>query len=341
MGYKEEKELVWALDAATGKMLWSSPIATANRNIGYNEGSRCTPTIDGDCLYALGVSGDLVCLSVPDGKLLWQKNLVRDFGGQIPNWGYSESPLVDGEKVIATPGGSEATLVALNKHNGSIIWKAQVPGGDPAAYSSCIAADVDEQRQYIQFLSRGVVGIDAKDGKFLWRFDSPANNRGIQCSTPIFHDNHVFAASAYRHGGALARLTKTPTGTSVTEVYFSRQMQNHHGGMVLVNGYLYGFNESTLTCLNFKTGEVMWADRSVNKGSLTFADGHLYVRGERGPIALVEATPSGYIEKGRFEPLERSSKNAWPHPVVANGRLYLRDQDILLCYDVSQSAATR
>ncbi|HXG23497.1 MAG TPA: PQQ-binding-like beta-propeller repeat protein, partial [Chthonomonadales bacterium] len=240
MGYIDEKETVWALEESTGKMVWSTPIAAANLQIGYNDGSRSTPTVDGERLYALGVSGDLVCLSVEDGKLLWQKNLVRDFGGQVPNWGYSESPLVDGEKVIATPGGSAATLVALHKRTGSVLWKAQVPGGDPAAYSSCIVAEVDEQRQYIQFLSRGVVGVAAEDGKCLWRFDSPANNRGIQCSTPIYHDKHVFAASAYRHGGALAKLTTTPNGMSATEIYFTRQMQNHHGGMVLVGGFLYG-----------------------------------------------------------------------------------------------------
>jgi len=334
MGYVEDAEVVWALATDNGQRIWGTRIASANHEIGYDEGPRSTPTVDGDRLYALGVSGDLVCLNVTDGKLLWRKNLVREFGGHVPGWGYSESPLVDGEKVVVTPGGREATLVALNKTSGEVVWKCQVPGGDPAAYSSCIAADVGGQRQYIQFLSHGVVGVSATDGKFLWRFDAPANNRGIQCSTPLFRDNLVFAASAYRHGGALARLTNGPNGVTAEQVYFTRNMQNHHGGMILVGDYLYGFNESTLTCLNFKTGEVVWEDRSVNKGSLGYADGHLYARGERGAVALVEATSTGYVERGRFDQPDRSGKNAWSHPVIANGRLYLRDQDILLCYDV-------
>lgn len=334
MGYQGDDEVVWALEAASGKPLWRTRIAAANHDIGYDDGPRSTPTVDGDRIYTLGVSGDLVCLNAVDGRLLWQKNLVREFGGSVPHWGYAESPLIDGDRVVVTPGGRAATLVALNKANGEVLWRCPVPGGDPAAYSSCILADVGGQRQIIQFLSRGVVGVSAQDGQFLWRFNAPACDRGIQCSTPIYHDNHVFAASAYRHGGALGRLTNGPDGMTAEQVYFTRQMQNHHGGMILVGDYLYGFNESTLTCLKFKTGEVMWEDRSVNKGSLGYADGMLYARGERGSVALVEATPSGYVEKGRFDQPDRSGKSAWPHPVIANGRLYLRDQDILLCYDV-------
>jgi outer membrane protein assembly factor BamB len=289
--------------------------------------------VDGDRVYTLGESGDLVCLQVSDGKLLWQKNLVRDFGGAVPRWGYSESPLIDGDRVIATPGGRTATIVALNKRSGDVIWKAALDGGDQAQYASCIIADVDGQKQIIQFLEQGVVGVAAADGKFLWRYSNPAN-RTANCSTPIYHNKHVFAASGYNTGGGLAKLAQGPQGPTATEVYFTRRMQNHHGGMVLVGDYLYGFDGSNLTCLNFQTGEVAWADRSVGKGSVVYADGRIYARSERGPVALVEATASGYSEKGRFTPPDRSSEAAWAHPVVTGGRLYLRDQDVLHCYDV-------
>jgi outer membrane protein assembly factor BamB len=338
MGYRGDDEILWAREAGTGKEAWTARIATADRKVGVGDGTRSTPSVDGDRVYGLGVEGDLVCLSAADGKLRWQKNLVKDFGGGKPGFGYCESVLVDGDRVVATPGGKDATLVALNKLTGEPVWKAQVPEGDAAQYASAIAADVNGQREYIQFLSRGVVGVSAKDGKFLWRYDKPANG-SANCSTPIFHDNQVFAASSYGKGGGLAKLAANGDAITATEVYFTRQMKNHHGGMVLVNGYLYGFDEAILTCLNFETGQVAWDNRSVGKGSVLYADGRLYVLGEGGTMGLIEASPSGYVEKGRFTLPDRSGKNLWAHPVIAGGRLYLRDQDTLLCYDIRQSMA--
>jgi len=337
MSYRGNDEGVWALDEPTGKPLWSTRIASANYQIGQqaHDGSACTPTVDGDRLYVVGESGDLVCLNAADGKLRWQKNLVRDFGGGVPSWGYSESPLVDGEKVIATPGGRSATLVALNKMDGEVIWKAQVPEGDRAGYASVIAADVNGQRQYIQFLGGGVVGVAAADGKYLWRYNNPAN-RTANCSAPIFRDNIVFAASGYNTGGGAVKLTAGPGGgVTAQELFFTRNMQNHHGGMVLVGDYIYGFNGSNLACIGFKDGQVAWEDRSVGKGSVTYADGCIYARSERGPVALVEATPRAYVEKGRFAQPDLSGKTTWPHPVITGGRLYLRDHNVLLCYDVT------
>jgi outer membrane protein assembly factor BamB len=334
MGYVGADEKVWAISQDGGKPVWSYRIAGANSMIGYNEGSRSTPTIDGDRLYALGVSGDLVCLEHATGKLIWKKNLVTDFGGSIPNWGYSESPLVDGEKVVITPGGKDATLVALNKTNGEVIWKSPVPEGDEAPYASAIAADVDGKREYIQYLPGGVVGVSATDGKFLWRYKQPAN--GIVIATPIFKDNQVYASAAYNIGGGAAKLTTTPAGVTAEPVYFSTELKNKHGGVVLVGDHLYGFDDPrTLTCLEFKTGKTVWRNPSVGgNGSVVFADGNLYVRSQRGTVALVEATPVGYNEKGRFEQPDRAGKEAWAHPVVVGGKMYLRDQDILLCYDV-------
>lgn len=335
MGLRGDKEVVWALDAATGKEVWNTPIADKitldGGQGGY--GPRSTPTVDGDRLYAVGVGGLLVSLNAKDGKLIWKQDFVKDFGGAVPTWGYSESPLVDGNVVIGTPGGKNAAVVAFNKLTGTILWKAGVPGDDRAHYASSILANVDGQKQYIQFLSGGVVGLDAKSGKYLWRFDSPAN-RVANCSTPIFRDNMVFAASAYNTGGGLAKLTKNSDGTTAEQVYFTKRMQNHHGGMVLVGDYVYGFDNNALTCLNFKTGDVAWSDRSVGKGSVTYADGYLYARSERGPVALVEATPKGYVEKGRFDQPERTGNPSWTYPVIANGKLYLLDQNTLFCYDI-------
>jgi outer membrane protein assembly factor BamB len=334
MSYRGNDEGVWALEEATGNPVWSTRIAAANFQIGRqaHDGSACTPAVDGDRVYALGESGDLVCLRAADGKIVWQKNLVQDFGGAIPQWGYSESPLIDGDKVIATPGGRSATIVALNKMTGAVLWQSQVPGGDRAAYSSVIAADTEGGRQYIAFLSGGVVGISAADGQFKWRYDHPANGTA-NCATPIYRDGLVFASSGYNTGAGCAKIQ----GNTATEVYFTRSLQNHHGGVILVGDHVYGFSVSNLVCLNFKTGELAWENRSVGKGSLIYADGRLYCRSERGTIALVDANPKEYVERGRFEQPYRSRSYAWPHPAIAGGRLYLRDGDVLLCYDVKQA----
>lgn len=337
MGYVGEEETVWALDAQTGKQVWSTPIVAANRTVGYNEGSRCTPTVDGDRLYALGVGGDLVCLDRASGRLRWQKNFVTDFGGRIPRWGYSESPLVDGQKLIATPGGSDATLVAFDKMSGSVIWKGRTPEGDAAAYASCIAADVDGQRQYIQFLGGGMAGFAAQDGKFLWKYQKYVNLTA-NIDTPIYRDHIALISAGYNTGAGAVKLETTPAGMTATEIYFNAELKSKHGGMVLVGDYVYGFDDpGTLTCMEFKTGKTVWRDRSVGgNASVTYADGNLYCRSQRGTVALVEATPAGYKELAKFEQQDRSSANSWPHPVISHGRLYLRDQDILLCYNVKQ-----
>lgn len=343
MGYRGEEEAVWALDAATGKEVWSTVIVPANRTFGYSEGSRCTPTVDGDQLYAIGTAGDLVCLDLGSGKLRWRKHFVNDFGGSVPNWGYSESPLVDGEKLIVTPGGTDATVAALNKLTGDVIWKSRSPEGDTAHYASAIAADVHGQRQYIQFVSGGAIGVAAADGRFLWKYNRHANLTA-NIATPIFRDNHVLIAAAYGTGAGLVKLDPAPGGgITATEVYFNASLKNKHGGMVLIGDFVYGFDDpGTLTCIEFKTGRTVWQDRSVSgNASVTFADGHLYCRSQRGTVALVVATPDGYQEKAQFEQPERSMSSSWAHPVVANGRLYLRDQDILLCYDVKGAPVGR
>ena len=332
MGLVGDDEKVWALDEKTGKQLWSVKIAGRislnGRQGGY--GSRATPTVEGNFLYTIGVAGDVLCMKVADGSIVWRKSLVSDFGGQVPQWGYSESPLVDGNRLIVTPGGANA-VVALDKTTGATIWKS--PLSNRVSYCSAQIATINGQKQYIQFLAEGVFGLSAIDGKSLWSYTNPANGtwRDINCSMPIYSDGMVFAATAYERGGGLAKITEAP---KAEEQYFRREMLNHHGGMVLVGDYLYGTGFKTLYCIEFKTGKIMWESTNPGKGSITYADGLLYVRSERGPVTLVEANPKEYVQKGQFEQPDRTREPAWAYPVVANGKLYIHDMDTLLCYDI-------
>jgi outer membrane protein assembly factor BamB len=346
MGNRGTNEVIWALSEKDGKELWVTRLGPAFKQQmpQGKEGPGCTPTADGERLYVLGLGGDLACLHAKDGKIIWQRSLKGDFGGRVPTWSYRESPLIDGEKVVCTPGGADATLVALDKLTGKTIWKSQVPGSPKAAYASAIAIDFDGQREYVQVTEKALVGVAASDGKFLWRYDRPANRMGINCTTPVYHDGLVFATSAYGAGGGLVKLSKDADGgVKAEEVYFSKKMQNHHGGMILLDGCLYGANGGneggSLVCLEFQTGKVLWDARDSGqirapKGSLALADGRLYYRTEGGAMILIEPSPKQYVERGRFDQPDRSEQPAWAHPVIANGKLYLRDQDVLFCYDV-------
>jgi outer membrane protein assembly factor BamB len=350
MSNRGDDEVIWAVSETDGKTLWVTPLGPAfpQQMPQGKEGPGCTPTVDGELLYGLGLGGELACLRVRDGKIIWQRSLKRDFGGSVPTWSYRESPLIDGEKVICTPGGEDATFVALDKLTGKTIWKSQVSGSPKAAYASAIAIDLDGQREYVQLTQKALVGIAASDGQFLWRYDRPANSHGINCSTPVFHEGLVFAASAYGAGGGLVKLSRDANGgVKAEEVYFCKKMQNHHGGMILLDGCLYGANGGneggSLVCLDFQTGNVLWDERDSGahrapKGSVALADGRLYYRTENGTMLLIEPNPKQYVERGRFEQPGRSTQPAWAHPVIANGKLYLRDQDLLLCYDVKAEA---
>ena len=525
MSNRGDDEVVWALSEKDGKELWATPLGPACEEGGRQgkEGPDCTPTVDGDRIYVLGAGGNIACLQANDGKIIWKRSIVDDFGGRLPRWRYSESPLIDGDKLICTPGGEDATMVALDKSTGKTIWKTKVPdpprddaedrgerpgrsprgpgnrpqgnrppgrgrggfpsmmemdsvlktldadgskeisaeeidgapaalakldknedgkiteeevvpeafrrgrpggdrgnrrgGGPPggimrfmptnaaldadrngeidaaemknsaaalkkldenkdgkltedevrprfgrpggsrggsdrgrrgfggpassAAYSSPIAIDVAGVRQYVQFLAKSVVGVAASDGKVLWQYAAPANRMSINCSTPIYQDGLVFAASAYGNGGGAVRLTKEDGGTfKAEEVYFTQRMQNHHGGMIVVDGCLYGANGGNeggyLACLDFQEGDVLWRDRKGPKGSLALADGRLYLRSEDGEMLLIEPSRERLVEHGRFDQPDRTDSPAWTHPVIANGKLYIRDQGLLLCYDVKR-----
>ena len=327
MGLRGTKEFVIAFDAATGKEAWATPNGNAFRN-DRGDGPRGTPTIDGDRLYALGGSGDLSAFDVKTGKLIWSKNILSEFGGQNITWGISESPLIVGDKLLVNPGGPQASIVALNKSDGSVIWKSQ---SDKAGYSSAIPVQVNGGTQVVFFTHQRAVGLDLKDGKLLWEYAKPANNVA-NAATPIARGNRVFISSDYGTGGGVVEIK--PDG-SAQEVWFTKDMRNHHSSSVLVGDYLYGFSSAILTAIKFDTGEIAWRDRSVGKGSLVYADGRLYCFSERGVMGLVEATPTGYVERGRFK-IEAGSLETWTHPVVAGGRLYLRDQDTIYAYDVRQ-----
>jgi outer membrane protein assembly factor BamB len=332
LGARDGKDGIFALKESDGTELWFTPFDDS-MDYNPNVGPGGTPTYDAGKLYAVGIKGKLVRVDARTGGVDWKVDLVKDFGGKSPTWGFTESPLVDGDKLICTPGGKR-TILALEKATGKVLWEAAVPKADEAHYASVTAVEIGGQRQYVQFVKGGVVSVGASDGAFLWRYDHPANGTA-NCSTPIYHDGTIFAASNYGRGGGAARVTKTGDKYEATEAYFDKRFLNHHGGYVLVDGFLYGECGGKLGCINFRTGDLAWEEPKVKKGSITYADGRLYCRNEGdGEIILVEANPEKYVEKGRFKQPDRSGQNAWPHPVIANGRLYLRDQDVLLCYDV-------
>jgi outer membrane protein assembly factor BamB len=333
MGNKDGQEWVMAIDRTRqGKGAWAAPTGPVRSNGGGYPGPRSTPTVDGSRVFALGLNGDLLCLDAKTGKVHWRHDLVSEFGGRVGGWGYSESVLIDEKWLLCTPGGEQATIVAMLKTNGKPVWQAKL--GDTADYSSILPIQVEGTKQYVQFTKEGVVGVHAKNGGLLWRYDKPANGTA-NCSTPVFADDSVFAASGYGAGGGLVHLKKNRKKWDATEIYFTKEMKNHHGGLVLVDGHLYGCDDpGVLRCLDFKTGKSLWQDRGCGKCSLLYADGMLYCRSEQGLVSLVVATPNGFELKGRFEQPQRSDKNAWPHPVIAGGRLYLRDQDKLFCYEL-------
>jgi outer membrane protein assembly factor BamB len=287
--------------------------------------------VDGERVYVMSEDGELACLRAADGTLVWSRNILRTFDGANPKWLISESPLIDGNNLIITPGGRRAGVAALDKTTGKTVWTT-TELSDPAAYSSCIVANVQGVRTIMTLTSKAGVGVRASDGKLLWRYPRVANDTA-NVTTPVYSNDRVFYTSAYDTGSALLKLQAEGGGVKADEVYFSRDMMNHHGGVVLVNGYLYGFSNAILTCMEFATGKVAWRNRSVGKGSVTYADGHLYLLGEGNTVGLAEANPSAYVEKGRFQIADQGWPS-WPHPVIAGGTLYIRNQGTLTAYDV-------
>jgi outer membrane protein assembly factor BamB len=336
MGSRDAVEYVIAVDTATGKEKWSSEAGALYTN-GWGDGPRGTPTVDGDHVYAIAGRGNLVCLKAADGKKVWEVSLTEDLGGKLQSWGYTESPLIEGDLVVCTPGGGEGTVAAFDKKTGKKAWQSK-DWTDNAQYSSIIAVDLNGGRQLIQLTMQTLAGVDPKNGKVLWRSEFPGKTAVIP--TPIFKDGQVFVSAGY---GVGCQSVKVGAGNQVEKLYENTNMENHHGGVVLVGDHLYGYSgKSGWTCMDFKSGEVVWSEKkALKKGAIHCADGMLYLLEEdSGTVVLIEASPKGWNEKGRFviEPqtTQRNPKGkVWTHPVVANGKLYLRDQELLSCYDVS------
>jgi outer membrane protein assembly factor BamB len=345
LGDIDGQQVLTAKSATDGKTLWTAKVGAPW--VDERGGSRSTPTVDGDTVYALGTEGDLVAVDAATGKERWRKSLPGDFGGIVMSiWKWTESPLVDGDRVVVTPGVKGAGLVALNKKTGAEIWRTALPdlgpkGKDGAGYSSIVIGNGAGVRQYVQLMGRGLVGVNAADGKFLWSYNKVANDVA-NISTPVVSGDFVFASTAYSTGSALVKLSKSASGVDASEVYFldAKTLQNHHGGFVLVDGKIYtghGQNRGFPTCLEMSTGKVVWGGDIRNEGSgsaaIVYADGNLIYRYENGRVMLIEASPAGYKEKGSFQ-IPDVKGPSWPYPVIAGGKLYLREADTIYCYNV-------
>lgn len=328
LGARGGREYVLAYDVSSGKQLWATD---HGRRFGNDrgDGPRGTPTVEGNRVYAYGASGDLSVLDAATGKVIWTLNVLQKFGGSNITWGLSESPLVLADRILVNAGGRDASIVALRKADGSVLWRSQ---SDQAGYSSAVLQPLGGLRQAVFFTGQRALGVDVENGRLLWSYGQ-VSNRTANIATPIVKGNRVFLSSDYGTGAALLEMTTGDGGVRAREVYFTKEMRNHHASSVLIGDYLYGFSSAILTAMHFDTGKVAWRDRSVGKGSLVFADDRLYLYSENGVVGLAEATPEGYREHGRFT-IDTGSLPTWSHPVVSGGRLYIRDQDTIYAYNV-------
>lgn len=336
VGSFNDEELLLAIDAQTGKEKWRSFLGPLFVN-NWGDGPRSTPTVDDGHVYAMSAQGHLVCCNQETGKEIWKIEMTN-FGGAVPSWGYSESPLVDNDRVVVTPGGSQGAIIAVDKKTGELLWQSESCQGT-AHYSSIIVAEPNGQRQYIQLLMERLVGLDAKTGKQLWTVDWPG--RVAVIPTPIAEGNRVYVTSGYGVGCMMVQIAED---NSVTEVYRNKVMKNHHGGVILVGKQLFGYSDGPgWTCQDFESGESLWEEpRALGKGCVTYAGGRLIMQSEdKGEVVLVEPSDAGWRERGRFtmSPLSEKRKKdgrIWTHPVVVDGKLYLKDQEILYCYDIKE-----
>jgi outer membrane protein assembly factor BamB len=343
-GNLKDGQGVVAVSAKDGKVVWSTVLTEGPPKHGF-EGTRCTPTVVGDKMWVTTSGGLIACLSTA-GKVLWKKDFKTEWGGKMMSgWGFAESVLVDGQAAICTPGGPDAMMVALDKDSGDEIWKCKVPdlgkaGKDGAGYGSAVISMGAGVKQYVQMTGRGVIGVRASDGKFLWGYNDVAN-KTANIPMPVVTGDHVFCSTAYGTGSGLVKLAKDGDGVKAEEVYFLKadDLQNHHGGLLLVDGHIYcghGHNRGEPVCIDLMTGKAKWGpEESPGKGSaaVTYVDGHVIYRYQDGLMALVEATPEKFVLKGTFMP-KFQEKESWAYPVVSGGRLYLREQDKLMCYEL-------
>ena len=339
-----QAQCVLAYDLATHKLLWATKVGPVHKG----GGPRCTPTVDNGSVYAIGTSGDLVCIDAKSGSVRWSRNFEKDLGGgKNPGWRFSESPLIDGDKLLCTPGGRDNVMVALDKNTGEPIWKCSMPdigkrGKDEAGYSSIVITDAGGIRQYVQLTNKGLIGVSASDGRFLWGYNKIAN-KVANITTPIVYGDYIFCSTAYNTGSALLELAAAGDGVDAKEIYFlnARTLQNHHGGLVRIGDYIFGghdHNKGKPSCVEAKTGKVMWQKDQPGKGSaaVLYADGNLYFRYEDNTLALIEADPQNYNLISTFKLPGRPGMSGpgWSHLVIVDGKLYARHSDVLLVYDI-------
>jgi outer membrane protein assembly factor BamB len=335
MGTRDGATQLFAIDVASGREIWAVPMGPEFQN-DWGNGPRGTPTVDGDHIYALDASGVLVCVTT-DGREVWRVTMAS-LAGHVPNWGYAESPLVDGDKLLCTPGGEQGTFAALDKLSGDVLWRSEELK-DLAHYSSIVRGEFHRKPQYVQLLEKRLVGISVDDGTLLWEVDWPGSVAVIP--TPIVRDNQVFVTSGY---GAGCMLVGVDAKNHVTKVYENKVMKNQHGGVINIGNALYGYSDGAgWLCMDIRSGETIWRERdALEKGAIGYADDRFYCLGEdTGDVVLIDASPKVWTERGRFTlaPLSdnRSPKGRiWVHPVVVNGMLFLRDQEYVYCYDVKK-----
>jgi len=351
MGARGEMECVIAVDANTAKEIWATRFAKCFRN-DWGDGPRGTPTVDGNLVYGIGGQGDLVCVETASGRKVWQVRIAKDLGGQIMRpsiWGYSESPLVDGDRVLCSPGGSKGTVACLDKKTGKVLWRS-TELKDPASYSSLTMDEVGSKRQVVVTTGYGLAGLDSADGRLLWRYDRPEFTIAV-IPTAIETGDYIYSTADYSAGSDLIKVTPSGGKFKAEKVYHNKEVDNKHGGMVLVGNHLYGYAEhgrGAWVCEELKTGKVLWKEgQKLERGSLTCADGRLYCYGEKkGTVVLLEPSAAGWKENGRFtipqeSKIRKPKGGIWTHPVVANGHLYLRDQDLIFCYDLKSYLARK
>ncbi len=334
LGAFGKEEMLLAFNSSSGKKIWSLPVGELLTN-GWGDGPRMTPSVANGKVYALGGKGNLVCADARTGRKIWSVHLVKDLGGSVPGWGYTESVLIDDGKVICTPGGNQGAVAALDAEKGKVVWRSS-EFTDGAQYSSPIAIKNGGRKEYVQLVMKNLVGIDAKTGKVSWK--SAWSGRTAVIPTPIHDEGRVFITTGY---GVGCKLVELGSGEPV-DLYENKLMKNHHGGVIKYGSHLYGYSDQVgWTCLDFKSGELVWNEkRSLGKGAIAYADNRFYCLGEGdGRVVLIEASPSGWNPKGEFtlspQTKQRNPKGkVWTHPVIANGKLFLRDQELIHCYDL-------
>lgn len=345
VGNTDGGQAVIAAKADDGSIVWKKVITDTNPEHKH-EGSRCTPSVDGDRLYVVTSNGSIACLKSENGDPVWQRQFSEWDGKMMSGWGYSESPLVDDDRVLCTPGGPNAIVVCLDKMTGKEIWACSPSfegqaGRDGAGYSSIVISNAVGIKQYVQLTGKGLIGIRADDGKQLWTYNRVANGTA-NIPTPIIDGNFVFGSTSYGCGSCLVEMKKDGDKIVAEEKYFldAKVFNNHHGGMILHDGHIYAGhqqNKGFPTCVNMATGDIVWGGelRGAGEGSaaVLYIDGHLIFRYQDGKVALIEATPTDYKLKGSFTPAYQKG-NSWAHPVIVDGKMYLREQDKLMCYQV-------